>query len=180
MSTGRIRRALLLGMLMILASSAAMAVNDVVAVVTGQTQGAIEGSYVFQGSDVVQVLEYHHLMLSGDGRPPSGNVDSQEVIFTKRADRATVNLWEAYDTDEALTVRFEHWLDCGTLLRVHQVELNGAKIWAIEPAWSDGESSVTERIRLRFQQMTVTNTELDSGCSTGSSDHVTIMGSLAE
>jgi type VI secretion system Hcp family effector len=152
--------------------------HRVVAVVTGATQGTIQGSSTFsEALDSIDVLEYHHLMLRPEGSPP----EHKEAIFTKAVDRATVNFWQAYDTNEALTVRFEHWWNCvGTWLLVHQVELDGAKIWAIEPAWTSAGGIITERIRLRYVQLTLTNWKPRTDCTgTEPGQNITVNGNLS-
>jgi type VI protein secretion system component Hcp len=159
-------------------SSAALGQYEVVAVVTGDTQGAIQGSYqITPAPNSILVTEYHHLMLRSEVVPP----EHKEVIFTKPVDEATVNLWEAYDTGELLTVAFEHWYQCpgGSWGWIHKVELTGATIRAIEPFYDDGDDLVSERIRLRYLQLTRSNQKLSGpDCSGVETEGVTVDGNF--
>jgi len=151
--------------------STAVAQQHLVVHVEGSVQGTIEGDSTFaQALNAIDAFEYHHRITDLGGQKHG------EVIFTKGADRATVNLWTAFDDAETLTVRFEHWdpIQGGTG-KTLEVELQGATVFAIEPIFSPG-ALPRERLRLRYDTMTVTHRHLRGDGSLDPPESYTVNG----
>lgn len=103
------------------------------------------------GSNQITALEFHHqvAMLS------KGIPEHKQVIWTKRVDISSVNLWRAFRDEEILlTVDFHHW--DGTLENeLMTVSLANARILAIETYQEEGGRPY-ERIRMNYATFQVT------------------------
>ena len=149
------------------AASAASAAETVHCTVTGAVQGAIQGDsdITSQGrANTIQAYDFHHLVTA----PSTGAVQHENIIMSKKIDKATVKLWKALDTRESMS-----W-DCkfyrpnpsgdGTTEQFYTVTLGNARLIAIEPIVAntlDATNSAypaMERVRLSYQTMTVTYT----------------------
>jgi len=133
--------------------------------VVGAIQGAIQGDsdVVSMGREnTIQVYDFHHLVTA----PSTGATQHENIIISKKMDKATVKLWTAIDTRETMS-----W-DCrfyrpspsgaGTEEQFYTVTLANARIVSMEPIVANTLDATTssyppmERVRLSYQTMTVT------------------------
>lgn len=150
----------LLALCVVLAGgSAALAADDIFLLAAGQVQGAIRGEVTSpQFQDHIEVNEIHHLIRA------EGSVQIHEpLIFTKRVDRSSPNLYLALDKSELLTLEFKFTrrTPTGTTEVFYTVRLTNARIEAIEPISRNNLEPANlnlphmERVRVNYQRIEI-------------------------
>ena len=128
------------------AASPVHAVTEAVVCIQG-----VDGDSTAHGfSDCIDVLEFHHLVTG-----PSAQEHESIVFVKKRQERSTVDLlYLLHNTDER-DMTFHFMLTAPTPTVYYQIELQHARIMAIQPWSRDGGTDELERIRVDYTEMRV-------------------------
>ena len=123
--------------------------------IDGSVQGGIGGGSQYSGYEgQIVAVEYHHQM-NFDSK---GLLRHKEVIWTKRADSASVNLWTAFRDGELLNlvIFHHHHVAAPGQGELMTVTLTGARILAIETYHPENNSlELHERLRMNYQKLRV-------------------------
>ena len=142
----------------------AEAAETVHCTVTGAVQGAIQGDSDITSmarANTIQAYDFHHLVTA----PSGGGTQHENIIISKRMDRATVKLWTALDTRESMSWVCRFYRPAlsggGAEEQFYTVTLGNARIVAMEPIVANTLDAATsayppmERVRLAYQTMTL-------------------------
>ena len=148
--------------LMVLFGLPCMAGQTICATIEGSLQGPIAGdppqALVILCTEQIGVFELHHLV----DADAAGRLAHRTLIFTKRIDSASVNLWRAWENREPLTTVQFQFFRGAVLTHYYTIQLGAAFVESIEPYVGDGFDpelsplQPSERIRLSYTQLTVT------------------------
>jgi len=142
----------------------AEAAETVHCTVTGAVQGAIQGDSDVGGmgrENTIQAYDFHHLVTA----PSTGATQHENIIISKKMDRATVPLWKALDTRESMSWVCKFYRPAlsggGAEEQFYTVTLGNARIVAMEPIVANTLDATTstyppmERVRLSYQSITM-------------------------
>ena len=161
---GRLVPGLLVAGLAALAGPECFAANTIHLFATGATQGTIEGDSPITSlgrENSIVVYEVHHLITR------EGTTRKHEpLVFMKRVDKSSPQLYRALDTAESLALEFRYYRPdpsgAGAEQQYYTLRLTNAQVAAIEPVTRNvleqANSSLPdmERVRETYQQITIT------------------------
>lgn len=173
--TSRIGLLLGAGALSMLCTAAPARAADIVYLeLTCATQGSIRGNSVAPGREhKIEAYELHHLIREEPGNP---RLIHEPLIFTKRVDRSSVNLYTAMSNTESCTAHFRFYRPdpggSGMVEQYRRITLANARIVAIEPITADvfdpasAQLPDRERIRMVYGSITIEYTSDETESTT--------------
>ena len=127
--------------------------------INDQAEDPIEGSYAYPNGPAIamRVTEFHHLVTTDEGTTQPYH---KPWIVTKLLDKASSRLLQAFVEDEELTVILKLYQQNQLLF---EVELERARLVAIEPITESTATQVQQLEKLRFIYVKMTIRDVAGG-----------------